>query len=300
MKMEEKQGILLQGIGGFYYVEAEEHVYECKARGAFRKTKQKPLAGDQVTILIEDGGVTITAIGERKNSLIRPPVANLDQLFLITSVCDPSPNLLVLDKMIAVAEDKNIEPVVVLTKTDLRDGRELAAIYQNAGLPVIAVSLETEAGLSEILARLTGKVSAFAGNTGVGKSTLLNRISGDFHRETGEISQKLGRGRHTTRSVELLKVAGGGYVADTPGFSTVDIERYDMVQKDDLQYAFREFGPYLGRCRFQSCAHIGEKGCAIGEAVKAGEIASSRYESYVAMYNEVKDIKSWSRSVRAD
>lgn len=291
--MEIKQGLLLQGISGFYYVEADDTVYECKVRGAFRKTKQKPLAGDRVSIQLEDGGVTITEIAERKNSLIRPPIANIDQLFIISSVCDPAPNLLVLDKMIAVAEDKQIEPVVVFSKTDLRDYADYAAIYEKAGVPVIAVSLETEAGLGQIRSRLTGRISAFAGNTGVGKSTLLNRISGKFQRETGEISQKLGRGRHTTRSVELLKLESGGYVADTPGFSTVDIERYDMVKKEHLQFAFREFQPYLNQCKFQSCAHIGEKGCAVCEAVKTGEIAISRHESYVAMYNEVKDIKEW-------
>lgn len=291
--MEVKQGLLLQGIGGFYYVEADDTVYECKARGSFRKTKQKPLAGDRVSILLEDGGNTITEIAERKNSLIRPPVANIDQLFIISSVCDPSPNLLILDKMIAAAEDKEIEPIVVFSKTDLKEHREYASIYEKAGIPVIAVSLETEDGIAEIRTRLAGKISAFTGNTGVGKSTLLNRISDKFQQETGEISQKLGRGRHTTRSVELLKLDCGGYVADTPGFSTVDIERYDMVKKDNLQFAFREFEPYLNQCKFQSCAHIGEKGCAVCAAVAEGKISKSRHESYVAMYNEVKDIKEW-------
>ena len=295
MAMEEKQGLLLQGIGGFYYVESDGVVYECKARGSFRKTKQKPLAGDHVTILLEDGGVTVTEIHPRKNSLIRPPLANLDQLFLISSVCDPAPNLTVLDKMIAVAEDKGIDPLVVLTKNDLQDGNEVAEIYRNAGIPVLLVGTDRKDGIAEIRARLAGKISAFAGNTGVGKSTLLNRISTAFARETGEISQKLGRGRHTTRSVELLKLESGGYVADTPGFSTVDIERYDMVKKERLQYAFRGFEPYLGQCKFQSCNHVGEKGCAVCAAVTEGKIAPSRHESYVAMFNEVKDIKEWQR-----
>lgn len=292
--METKTGLLLQGIGGFYYVEAGDAVYECKARGAFRKKGQKPLAGDRVTILLEDGGVTITELQPRKNSLIRPPIANLDQLFLIVSVQDPAPNLLVLDKMIAVAEDKEIEPILIFTKTDLADFRSYGEIYEKAGYPVLAVSPDSEDGIEEIRQRLAGKISAFAGNTGVGKSTLLNRISERFQRETGEISQKLGRGRHTTRSVELLKLEHG-YVADTPGFSTVDIERYDMVKKEHLPFAFREFAPYLDRCKFQSCAHIGEKGCAVCAAVAAGEISRSRYESYLAMYEEVKDIKEWQR-----
>ena len=289
-----KSGLLLQGIGGFYYVEADGQIYECKARGAFRKRGQKPLAGDRVTILLEEGGTTVTEIAPRKNSLIRPPVANLDQLFLITSMKEPSPNLLVLDKMIAVAESKGIEPVIVFTKTDLADAAAYCEIYRKAGFPVIETSPESESGIAEIRERLQGRISAFAGNTGAGKSTLLNRISPRFTRETGEISQKLGRGRHTTRSVELLPLENG-YVADTPGFSTVDIERFDMVRKEDLPHAFREFAPYLEQCRFQSCAHIGEKGCAVCAAVQAGEIPRSRHDSYVAMYQEVKDIKEWQR-----
>ena len=289
-----KSGLLLQSIGGFCYVEADGQIYECKARGAFRKRGQKPLAGDRVTILLEEGGTTITEIAPRKNSLIRPTVANLDQLFLITSMKEPSPNLLVLDKMIAVAESKGIEPVIVFTKTDLADAAPCSEIYRKAGFPVIETSPQSESGIEEIRERLRGRISAFAGNTGAGKSTLLNRISPRFTRETGEISQKLGRGRHTTRSVELLPLENG-YVADTPGFSTVNIERFDMVRKEDLPHAFREFAPYLDRCRFQSCAHIGEKGCAVCAAVQAGEIPQSRHDSYVAMYQEVKDIKEWQR-----
>lgn len=293
-----KTGILLKGIGGFYYVEAEGVLYECKARGLFRKQGQKPVAGDRVKIsLTGEKTASLDEILPRKNVLTRPPVANLDQLFLVTSVCDPIPNVLVLDKMIAVAEDHAIDPVVVMTKADLGDTSPWRDIYQKAGLTFVEVSAVTGQGILEMKRLLRGKMSAFSGNSGVGKSTLLNAIGEGYDLATGEISQKLGRGRHTTRQVELFPLRGGGYVADTPGFSTVDMERYDMVEKDHLQYAFREFAPYLGQCKFPSCSHICEKGCAVLEAVQKGEIAPSRHESYAAMYREVKEVKQWQKRV---
>lgn len=294
MRME--QGILLKGIGGFYYVEAAGAIYECKARGAFRKHGIRPMAGDQVRISIpENQSCSIEEILPRKNALIRPPVANMDQIFIVASVCHPLPNPLVIDKMIAVAEDKGIEPIVVLSKADLGDWSPWQALYEAAGIRFVAVSAVTGQGVAEIQELLRGKLSAFTGNSGVGKSTLLNGLEEGYALETGEISQKLGRGRHTTRQVELLKLSGGGYVADTPGFSTVDIERYDMVKKDHLQYSFREFAPYLGQCKFPSCAHVCEKGCAVLEAVEQGRIPASRHQSYAAMYHEVKDIKEWQK-----
>ncbi len=291
-----EQGILLKGIGGFYYVEAAGAIYECKARGAFRKHGIRPMAGDQVRISIpENQSCSIEEILPRKNALIRPPVANMDQIFIVASVCHPLPNPLVIDKMIAVAEDKGIEPIVVLSKADLGDWSPWQALYEAAGIRFVAVSAVTGQGVAEIQELLRGKLSAFTGNSGVGKSTLLNGLEEGYALETGEISQKLGRGRHTTRQVELLKLSGGGYVADTPGFSTVDIERYDMVKKDHLQYSFREFAPYLGQCKFPSCAHVCEKGCAVLEAVEQGRIPASRHQSYAAMYHEVKDIKEWQK-----
>lgn len=291
-----KTGIVLKGIGGFYYVQTEDGVYECKARGIFRKQGMKPVAGDRVKISVtgERAG-SLDEILPRKNVLIRPPVANLDQLFLIASVCGPAPNILVLDKMIAVAEDHAMEPIVVMTKADLGDVTPWRQIYQKTGLKFVAVSSVTQEGILEIQSLLRGKHSAFTGNSGVGKSTLLNAIGEGYALATGEISQKLGRGRHTTREVELFPLRDGGYVADTPGFSTVDMERYDLVKKEHLQYAFREFVPYLGQCKFPSCAHIREKGCAVLAALKEGEIPPSRHESYVAMYEEVKDVKEWQK-----
>lgn len=291
-------GILLKGVGGFYYVQVGDTVYECKARGLFRKQGIKPVAGDRVNITL-NGELTasLDEILPRRNVLTRPPVANLDQLFVVSSLCDPAPNVLVLDKMLAVAEDHGIAPVVVMTKADLGGASPWRAIYEKTGVPFVEVSAVSGQGVAQIRAMLQGKLSAFTGNSGVGKSTLLNAIGEGYTLQTGEISQKLGRGRHTTRQVELFPLSGGGYVADTPGFSTVDIERYDMVRKDHLQYAFREFAPYLGQCKFPSCSHVCEKGCAVLAAVERGEISPSRHQSYAAMYEEVKEVKEWQKRV---
>ena len=290
---KEIRGRIIKAIGGFYYVEAAGTVYECRARGVFRKKNMSPLVGDLVTaVVLEDGTGTVSEITPRKNQLVRPPIANLDQLILVVSICDPAPSTLVIDKMIAAAEDQGIEPVLVVSKTDLQVAGWLRAIYEKAGIPFYAVSSVTGEGVEAVRPLLQGKITAFTGNTGAGKSSLLNCIDPAFGLATGEISQKLGRGRHTTRHVELLPVEGG-YVADTPGFSFIQIERYNMVKKEDLQFCFREFAPYLQSCRFVSCSHVKEKGCAVLEAVEKGQISPSRHESYVAMYNEVKDIKEW-------
>ena len=290
-----KQGRILKGIGGFYYVEAEETIYECKARGVFRKRGTTPLAGDWVQICIDNNTGTIEEIFPRKNMLVRPPCANIDQMFLVTSVCDPSPNLLVLDKMIAVAEDQEMEPILVISKTDLQSPHELENIYRKVGIQVIEVSSVSGQGIAQIKMLLKDKISVFTGNSGVGKSSLLNCISPEFRQETGIISSKLGRGKHTTRQVELLKLPCGGYVADTPGFSTMDMERYNIVKKEHLQYCFREMKPYITQCKFSSCSHTCEKGCAVLRAVEQGEITQSRHNSYTAMYEQVKDKKEWER-----
>lgn len=290
---KEIRGRIIKAIGGFYYVEAAGTVYECRARGVFRKKNMSPLVGDLVTaVVLEDGTGTVSEITPRKNQLVRPPIANLDQLILVVSICDPAPSTLVIDKMIAAAEEQGIEPVLVVSKTDLQDAGWLRAIYEKAGIPFYAVSSVTGEGVEAVRPLLQGKITAFTGNTGAGKSSLLNCIDPGLRLSNGEISQKLGRGRHTTRHVELLPVEGG-YVADTPGFSFIQIERYNMVKKEDLQFCFREFAPYLQSCRFVSCSHVKEKGCAVLEAVEKGQISPSRHESYVAMYNEVKDIKEW-------
>ena len=288
------KGMILKSIGGFFYVKSSDGLYTCKARGAFRKSGMTPLAGDQVEFSHrEDDEGIIEEILSRKNFLIRPPVANLDQLFIVSSTQDPSPNTLIIDKTIAIAENKGIEPVLVITKTDIGCYEELFRTYTLAGIPAIRVSTVSGEGIDKIRAMLSGHVSAFTGNSGVGKSSLLNAVFPDLSLTTGEISKKLGRGRHTTRHVELFPTEEGGYVADTPGFSTMDVERYELNDKEKLVRGFREFSPYLADCRFSSCSHTCEKGCAVIAAVEDGKISRSRYDNYKFLFDEVKDIRQW-------
>ncbi len=286
-------GKILKGIGGFYYIETADAVYECKARGVFRKQKITPLVGDDVTITIRSNGEnTIDSIHPRKNFLVRPPVANIEQLFILSAACNPSPNLFLIDKMTAIAINKGIEPIIVFTKCDLMDLSEFEKIYKNAGFKTVCVSSVTKEGIDTVEKWISGKVSAFTGNSGVGKSTLLNSICEGLNLDTGEISEKLGRGRHTTRAVELHKVCSG-YVADTPGFSSFDIEKNESVALEEIQYCFPEFQPYLGKCKFVSCSHTVDKGCAVLEALSDGKIEKTRHESYKAMYSEAKELKKW-------
>lgn len=287
-------GIIIKGIGGFYYVEAFGEIYECKARGAFRKKKITPLAGDRVIITVrENKENTIDEIKERKNFLLRPPVANIDTLIIISSVKEPVPSLLVIDKLTAIAVDKGIKPCVVFSKSDLGDTSDYEAIYKKAGIPVTSVCCKTGAGIDEVKKMIGDGITVFTGNTGVGKSSLLNSIDERFSLATGEVSDKLGRGRHTTREVTLYKI-GNGYVADTPGFSSLDIEQTsEVIVKENLPFCFPEFSEYLGRCKFTSCSHTVEKGCLILEALNNGEIDKSRHVNYVSMYNDVKDLKDW-------
>ncbi|MBQ8058093.1 MAG: ribosome small subunit-dependent GTPase A [Ruminococcus sp.] len=292
--MTELKGIIIKITGGFYYVEANSCIYECKARGIFRKRGNSPLVGDRVEINVpdDDSYCSIETIEKRKNSLVRPALANLDTLVIVSSVVEPTVNTYIIDKMICAAVDKGIEPVVVFSKTDLKPCDEYLDIYKKSGIKAIEYSSVTNKGIEEIIEVLSGKISAFSGNTGVGKSTLLNALFPELNLQTGEISDKLGRGKHTTRTVELFKCFGG-YVADTPGFSTVDLDRYEIIKKDELQHCFPEFEDYIAECKFTSCAHICEKGCAVIEAVENGLISKSRHDSYVRMYNEVKDLKDW-------
>ncbi len=288
------KGIIIKGIGGFYYVEAAGEVYECKARGAFRKKKITPLAGDNVTITVREGKEnTIDEIEPRKNFLIRPPVANIDTLIIISSVKEPVPSLLVIDKLTAMAVDKGIKPCVVFSKRDLGETSEYEEIYKKSGIPVCSVCNKTGEGIDEVKKMIGDGITVFTGNTGVGKSSLLNSIDERFSLATGEISDKLGRGRHTTRDVTLYHI-GDGLVADTPGFSSLDIqESSEIIVKENLPFCFPEFEEYLGRCKFTSCSHTVEKGCLILEALQKGSIHSSRHNSYVQMYNEVKNLKDW-------
>lgn len=283
----------MKSIGGFYYVRCDDKIYECKARGSFRKSGSSPIVGDNVIISIPDDGFSaIEEILPRKNKLRRPALANIDMLVIVCSTVDPQPNYNIIDKMTAVAVNNEMKPVVVVTKNDLQNGKTIVDIYKKAGIPSFLCSPDDKSEIESLRNFLKGKISAFTGNSGVGKSTLLNALFPELDLQTGVVSQKLGRGRHTTRVVELFEL-DGCYVADTPGFSTVDLQRYEMIDKDRIQYCFSEFEKYLGECQFSSCAHICEKGCRILQAVEENEIEPTRHKSYVAMYNEVKDIKQW-------
>lgn len=283
----------MKSIGGFYYVRCGESEYECKARGSFRKSGNSPVVGDRVTISVPDEGYcAIEEILPRKNKLRRPALANIDTLVIVCSTVDPQPNLTVIDKMTAAAVNNRITPVVAVSKNDIENGDEVARIYRAAGIDVFQCSPDDEEETARLLDYLRGKEAAFTGNSGVGKSTLLNRLFPGLELQTGDISEKLGRGRHTTRVVELFEI-DGCIVADTPGFSTVDLQRYEMIDKEQLQYCFPEFEPYLGKCQFTSCSHTCEKGCRVLQALKDGEIEPTRHQSYLTMYNEVKDIKPW-------
>lgn len=295
MEKKKQTGLIVKALGGFYYVETSDGVYECRARGVFRKKETSPVVGDHVAIELDaqEKGM-VTEIFVRKNEVLRPPMANLDKIFVVASICEPQPNLFVMDKFLAMSEHKGIEPVVIITKSDLMDTEPLERVYRHAGFRVLAVSNQTDDFVAEAKELLRNSVCAFTGNTGVGKSSFLNALYPEFQLKTAQISQKLGRGKHTTRHVELYKLEDvNGYVADTPGFSSMDLMRYDVILKDDLQYCFREFEPYLGHCRFTGCSHMVEKGCAVLEALAEGKIEASRHASYVELYNEAKQIKEW-------
>jgi ribosome biogenesis GTPase len=282
-------GIIIKCLGGLYTVESPDGLYECKARGVFRERKITLYTGDYCEF--SDG--VITEILDRKNCIIRPPLANLDRLIFVVSSCNPSPNLLLLDKFIAIAEYKNIVPAVVLTKTDLADVSEIEDIYRRVGIDVYTIDYSNPSTIDNLKNMMNGKISAFTGNSGAGKSTLLNAIDPKLNIPTAEISRKLGRGRHTTRHAELYKLDGGGYIADTPGFSTFETNKYDIIRKEQLADCFIEFREHIGKCRFNDCSHTCEKGCAVIDAVKSGEIPESRHASYCAMYEEAKQIKEW-------
>ncbi len=291
--MKRITGLITKAISGFYYVEAADVLYECKARGILRKNGTGIYVGDNAVISVQDDDTgIIEEIIERKNFLVRPPVANLDRLFIVSSVSEPPPNIFILDKITALAQSKGIEPVIIFSKSDLSDCTELVDIYASSGIRTITYSIKDNERKNEIAELLKGRISAFTGNTGVGKSSLLNSVFPELNIETAEISKKLGRGKHTTRHSELYKV-GGGYVADTPGFSALDIERYETIRCDELEYCFPEFEPYINKCKFTGCSHTCEPGCAVINAVNDGEISASRHESYKAMYNEVKSIPDW-------
>ncbi len=286
-------GVILKGIGGFYYVKTDKGVFECKAKGRFRKEKISPFAGDRVSVTLRnDSENTIDEIYERKNSLIRPPVANIDKLFIVVSAAKPKPNTVIIDKMTVLAEKNNITPVIVITKTDLAASDELRSIYETTGYKVFSFSVDDNSELEDIKNELKGSLCAFTGNSGVGKSTLINALNGNLKLETGEISDKLGRGRHTTRQAEVFEV-GEGLAIDTAGFSSIDFTADNRIYSEELQYYFKEFSKHIDDCLFTGCSHINDKGCRICELIEEGKISESRHESYKAIFSEVKNNKKW-------
>ncbi len=287
-------GILLRSLSGFYDVDVGGREIRCRARGKFRYQKIKPLVGDRVeiTLLGETEGV-VDAILPRHNAMDRPSVANMDQLVIIASGAVPVTDPFLIDRMTALAEAKQCEPVVLFNKWDLRPVPELLEVYQGAGIAAIACSAKTGEGLAELRQMIAGKISVFTGNSGVGKSSLLNALDVNCVIPTGEVSERLGRGRHTTRHVELFRLPGDAMVADTPGFAAFDTQYSELLDPHGLAKLFREFRPYLGECTFVDCAHVKEKGCCILEALREGRIASSRHKSYVRLYEQAKEHHTW-------
>lgn len=288
------QGRIIQSISGFYFVEAADAVYECKAKGNFRKKGISPLVGDIVNVETQGEKGTVIEICERRNCLQRPPVANIDILFIIASVEDPKPNLYVIDKLSAFSVHHNIEPIIVLSKSDLGDVNKYLEIYNKSTFKTIVCSSRKGEGIDDIVKLISGKVCAFTGNSGVGKSSILNAILPELALPTADISTKLGRGKHTTRTVSLYRIKDG-YIADTPGFSAIDFENIsERIYKDELPECFPEFLPFVDKCKFNtSCSHITDKGCAVLDALDSGIISKERHESYVKMYLEVKNINKW-------
>lgn len=291
------EGIIFKALSGFYYVDLGGEVVTCRARGKFRLEKVKPLVGDRVSVTpLADGTGTVDAILPRKNQFQRPAVANIDLLVVVASGAVPVTDPFLIDRVVAMAERRGCESVICFNKWDLEQPAQLYETYAAAGFQTLRVSAETGEGIEELSRIIAGKHCAFTGNSGVGKSSILNALEPDFALQVGDVSDKLGRGRHTTRHVELFRLKNGAVVADTPGFSSFEEEDGGGgCPPEELQYAFREFAPHLDNCRFVGCAHVKEKGCAVLEALKAGTIAQSRHDSYVRLYQQAKEVPQWQR-----
>ncbi len=288
-------GVILKALSGFYYVlTGEGETVACRARGKFRHRKITPLVGDRVAITqLEPGAGMVDEIYPRANEFQRPAVANIDQLVIVAADAVPVTDPFLIDRMTSIAEGRGCEPVICINKCDLAPAEDLMRIYTAAGFITLRVSAQTGEGLDRLNEIIAGKVSAFTGNSGVGKSSILNALQPGFGLQVGEVSERLGRGRHTTRHVELFRLDNGAIVADTPGFSSFDTERMELRRKEDLEDTFREFRPYLDQCRFVGCSHTKEKGCAVLEALEAGKLAPSRHASYARLYEQVSQIKEW-------
>ena len=290
---KKEQGRIVRSLSGFYDVQTSSGVVTCRGRGVLRKGNQSPLTGDMVEISVEQGRGMVEKILPRKNRFVRPAVANMDALVVFAANVNPVTEPYLIDRVAAIAGDQNVEVYLCLNKCDLDPAIDLERIYKNAGFPVILASAQTGQGVEELRKLITGKFTAFTGNTGVGKSSMLNALCPELSLPTGEVSEKLGRGRHTTRHVELFCLGENTYVADTPGFSSFDTDQMDVILKENLQYAFREFGPCMGTCQFHDCTHRQEPGCGIRQAMEEGRIEKSRYESYLRLYEKASQIKLW-------
>ena len=286
-------GRIIRSISGFYDVQTSSGLVNCRARGILRKDGQSPLTGDMVEITVERGKGMVERILPRRNRFVRPAVANLDALVVFAANVNPVTEPFLIDRVAAIAGDQEVPVVLCINKCDLDPALDLAKIYNAAGFTVICASAQTGEGVEELRQLLRGKLTAFTGNSGVGKSSMLNRLCPELALPVGEVSEKLGRGRHTTRHVELYTLEEGTYVADTPGFSSFDTDQMDVILKENLQYAFPDFGPYIGQCQFHDCSHRKEPGCAVTKAMEEGALEQTRYDSYLRLYEKASQIKTW-------
>ena len=286
-------GRILRSISGFYDVQTPNGMVTCRARGNLRRGPNFPLTGDMVEITVEKGKGMVEKILPRRNQFVRPAVANIDALVVFAANVNPVTEPFLIDRVAAIAGDQEVEVILCVNKCDLDPAIDLIRIYTHAGFKVIPASAETGEGVEQLRRMIQGKLTAFTGNSGVGKSSILNRLCPELNLPVGEVSEKLGRGRHTTRHVELYSLGGDTYVADTPGFSSFDTDQMEVMLKENLQYAFPDFGPYIGSCQFHDCSHRKEPGCAVTAALAAGDIEPTRYDSYLRLYEKASQIKLW-------
>ena len=288
------EGVIVKALSGFYYVQTDERLLECKARGRFRLDGTSPLVGDRVECSLDAHGKgRIDRVFERRNFFIRPAVANVDALVFVAANTNPVTDPFLIDRVSVIAESAGCELIVCINKTDVDPANELYGIFTAAGFTVVRTSVPDGTGIDALRREIAGKICAFTGNSGVGKSSIMNTLSPGLNIKTAEVSEKLGRGKHTTRHVELFDIGGGTYAADTPGFASFDIEMMEIIPKEQLQFDFVEFAPYIGECRFNNCAHLREPGCAVTQAVADGKIMPSRYRSYERLYALSAQHKSW-------
>lgn len=291
--MEKRTGRIIRSLSGFYEVQTQSGTVTCRGRGSLRRGNESPLTGDMVEISVEKGKGMVERILPRKNRFIRPAVANIDALVIFAANTNPVTEPFLIDRVAAIAGDREVSVILCVNKCDLDPAVDLIRIYKNAGVQVIRASAETGEGVEKLRQLIKGKLVAFTGNSGVGKSSMLNRLCPELALATGEVSEKLGRGRHTTRHVELYALDENTFVADTPGFSSFDTDQMEVLLKENLQYAFPDFEEHLGSCQFHDCTHRKEPGCAVRQAVEEGKIEKTRYDSYLRLYEKASQIKQW-------